>query len=247
MTDNSKFNSFSRFYNWLTVEKKTILSEIIVNFFDKLFFALIAAILAFIFNSMLGSQEIVGDYQKEIYIQRQNGYLEIFNELKTVERTVGDYLDLSLDDSYSNQIRFNFNQLKYYTSTGNNFSDENSGITKYRELFHQESLNKVLNELDNLISIVGENEIYFPKNFLTQVDEYMNFLIQNIRNNEENLKRLSIQKLNSNANVEDKETVLTEEDILTKQEAFFDELVQLGNKIDTLIRNRLKIEGLVLG
>ncbi|MEM8723334.1 MAG: hypothetical protein AAGE84_29295 [Cyanobacteria bacterium P01_G01_bin.39] len=222
----------NKFQHWISQEKKTILSEIIVNFFDKLVFAFLAAIFAFWFNSILGGQELIGDYQKEIYNQRQGGYVEIIKDIKSLDRSLAYYFSQELVNidrlSDTSQVR------QIYNSLVSHIAYLETGSTGFGFSTHEEDLDNVLAKVKALVSVVEEYEVYFPNEFTIKIDNYLKYVMKSIDSNEDNFKLIQ----EGNAKYEDFEL---------ERNSVLDNLIQLGKELESMIRDRLKIEGIVLG
>ncbi|NJN75941.1 MAG: hypothetical protein HC796_06675 [Synechococcaceae cyanobacterium RL_1_2] len=167
---------------------------------------------------------MIGDYQKEIFVRRQNGYIEVLNQLQSVDSSLALHMGDDIFDSSQTRLMLKRLEIKakgYDSTTGPN---------------HQQSLNGVLQQLDQLISITENYEIYFPDIFVDRINAYTIDVIDVVNENEKQIKRLRDSAV-TNEEVRDDSVIRPK----------LAGLIELRNEITNLIRTRLKIEGIVLG
>jgi len=139
--------------------------KILISVVDKLVIGIIIAGLGYWFNTQLNIQNIRGDYQKKIYTERLDGYVQIIKDLKSIQIDINTWYTGS--PYYKNIVKEEAERINM----------KRSGTASSTWI----QIEEILPSLRKIQETKDKYELFFPSEVNNKINDYVSSVVKTIR------------------------------------------------------------------
>ena len=219
----------------MTGTSESFRSKLVLLLIDKAILGILVVLVGYWLNASLQREGAGVDYQKAIFDRRVEAYLDILQKAEVATDRLRFYWTLKNEGGRSAQLadlERRFEELIRQRTPGNSFSGGGSG--GYTDLG---DLGKVLSALREVEVSWRSKNIYFSRPVSDMVNRYIQTVYDDLNRSlarEEGLKSQGVRVGTQSTQFSDDASAWSR-----AQEAF--------DKLNTEIRTRLKLDGIILG
>jgi hypothetical protein len=206
-------------------------TKLLLLFLDKLFLGVVVAILAYLFNVNLQQQEKVLDYQKTLFDRRVGAYLDVLQKAGTATDELASHWGDREKPGWSARLSMLADRWTRFVDRGSRFSSSGFGAS------FPEAVPFLLKNIEAVEVAWTSNSVYFSK----PVSDAVNGFLDTVS------KDLDAEVTLYEGLKETKDAGKPEPAAKFDDQHAWERAKQAYQRLNDLIRDRLKLDGIIVG